>query len=148
MQGGFYEQKRLSPTGIVIVVALHGAALAALMMAKMDPPNERGFETTKVINIPLPETPPPPPPPPQSNPQEVKQQHRSVIDHVDPIVELPRPPAPIEFTRLELPEIPYSPPGRTDILPPPPPPTASGECAGRAPPGARQLPAPRRAPPM
>jgi protein TonB len=61
---GFYEQQKFRPTGLALVVALHAAALAALVLVKgpeviFDPPVR-----TTIDFIPLPKDPPEDPPPP------------------------------------------------------------------------------------
>jgi protein TonB len=62
-EGGFFEQKRTSPTSFAIVLALHGAAIGALAMAKMDPPAVEEFTRILVEHIPLQPDPPPVPEP-------------------------------------------------------------------------------------
>jgi protein TonB len=85
-QGGFLEQKPKSPGSLVIVVALHGVALTALMLAKteyirlVDPP---------IVVRPIPDTPEPPPiPEPEPDRQAPKQ--KSEIRYVPPEVPAPR----------------------------------------------------------
>jgi protein TonB len=118
MEGGFYQQRRFSPTSIATVAMIHALALGALFTAKMVTPQKPDITITKVRPIPLP---PDPPPIPEPKSNEV-QQYRSAIKRVDPIVELPPLPRPtMEITKLDLPAMP-SPPGRIDALPPPPPP--------------------------
>ena len=85
-EGGFLEQKPRSPASLVIVLAVHGAAITALALSKMEvPPNP--FVPTILKNIPLdkppPETPPEPVPEPQVRP-------KSQLDTPEPIV--PKPP--------------------------------------------------------
>jgi protein TonB len=57
---GFLAQKPASPTSLVIVIALHGAALTALMLAKTEI-ERRAPVITKMLDIP--EVKPPPPEP-------------------------------------------------------------------------------------
>jgi protein TonB len=82
-QSGFLEQKPRSPGSLAIVIAVHGAAIAALMLAKQEfiqaPP-----VVTKAYQVPLPKD-PPPEPLKKVEPRQVQ----SRIDTVPPIV--PRP---------------------------------------------------------
>jgi periplasmic protein TonB len=59
-EAGFFEQKKISPTSLVIVVTLHAAAITALALSKMEMPSNP-FTRTEVKLIPL--TPDPPPEP-------------------------------------------------------------------------------------
>ena len=83
-QSGFLEQKPRSPGSLAVVIALHGAAIAALMLAKHEfiqaPP-----VVTEIRHIPLPKDPPPEPP----KPADPRTPIISRIDTVSPIV--PRP---------------------------------------------------------
>jgi protein TonB len=120
-QGGFYEKKRLSPTGIAVVALLHGAAVTALIMAKMEGPIKDRFTRTETTWIPLPKDPPPPPPPTTKvrTEQPVSDSH---IDQFPPVVKVPPiggdtfDPGPIAIN------IPNIPPGPITLPPPPPPP--------------------------
>ena len=81
---GFLAQKPKSPTSLVIVVALHGAALTALMLAKTEfvrPPTV----ITDVFNVPVKD----PPPPEPADPVEPKPRVESRIDVVPPIIDRP-----------------------------------------------------------
>lgn len=69
-QGGFFEQKRSSPTSLAIVIAIHGAAITALAMSKMEVIDIKKFTPLEIRAIkdkpppepvePQPETPAPP----------------------------------------------------------------------------------------
>ena len=107
------ESVRKSPSTLTIVVGLHAAALAALMLVKPDmiqlaPPGP----DTEIYEVPLP---PPPPPPPQPQPEQVQP-------------ELPTPPVPqpIPFPTVPDPLVPIPLPG--------PPPVATGTILVDAPP--------------
>ncbi len=83
--GGFLEQKRRSPGSLAVVVALHGAAITALLLAKSE------FITQKdppIVVRPIPETPEPPPSPPERR-REAKELPQSVVDYVLPEVPVP-----------------------------------------------------------
>jgi len=80
-EAGFYQPRSASPTTLAVVVALHGAALTALALAKMDVIHIPKAPTTIVDFID--ETKPPPPVPPEPM---VQQHQKSVIDQVIPIV--------------------------------------------------------------
>jgi protein TonB len=75
---GFLEQKRRSPAGLVGVIAVHGAGLAALIAFGTTTFVRQKDHNPIVINVPRPHEPPPVPPPPPSprdptTPQQVDQ---------------------------------------------------------------------------
>jgi protein TonB len=119
-QGGFYETKRLSPTGLAAVVLLHGVALTALILAKQEITRHR--EPPIVVDTYDPEVPPPPKPEPK--PETDVQQHRTVIETPTPIIQIPPRPTEIDNTPLPPVKVEWTPPGKIDvpIAPPPPPP--------------------------
>jgi protein TonB len=100
-QGGFLEQRRASPGSLAIVIALHGAALTALLLAK----GEQVAEWVKpltVRNIPIE---PPPPPEPQPQPQAKTQHVKTQVTQVQPKIVIKRP-AETDFVRApDLPVI-------------------------------------------
>ena len=126
-EGGFYPTGRMNPKAAAIVVLLHGAALAALIMAKGDiiqrivnPPTEVKF---------IPET---KPPHEKVKPQSQKPQTAQTrLDTPIPIVTPPPtgpvisqptivnppplPPGPVELARVEPPHVP--PPPRVTFEP-------------------------------
>jgi protein TonB len=125
-QTGFLEQKPRSPGSLAIVVALHGAAISALMLAKME------YERVPTVITKAYEVKPDEPPPPEKiEPVEPKQQAKSRIETVTPLIkapvmhnlEIPEPkvgdPAPFIIPSIGRGEVavPADPP-----LPPPPPP--------------------------
>ncbi len=84
--GGFLEQKRRSPGSLAVVVALHGAATTALLLAKSE------FITRKdppIVVRPIPETPEPPPPSPPERREEARELPQSVVEYVPPKVPVP-----------------------------------------------------------
>lgn len=120
---GFYEQKTLRPGGLVLVVALHAAALGGLLLVKTTYDRVRP-EIIDMIPIP-PDRPPPPDEPPP--PERREAQQPSVIDTVPPIV-----PTQPQGPTVEDPPLPPLPPSTgpigdpveyagTPVLPPPPP---------------------------
>jgi protein TonB len=77
-EGGFLEQRRASPTSLMIVIALHAAAVTALMLSKTEFVRNV-IKPMEVIHIP--DTPPPPPEPQQPN-VEPKTPRQSQVDLV------------------------------------------------------------------
>jgi protein TonB len=86
-EGGFFEQKRLSPTSLTIVVAIHAAAIGTLMMAKMEPVQRQEFGKT-VIDFIKPPAEPPPPEPKKQAPTDSVVRQKTVIEAVPPKVPL------------------------------------------------------------
>lgn len=83
----FYEPRKLSPTGLAVVIAMHAAALGALALVK-GPEFIRDATRTIVYNV-TPDPVPEPDPPPQPEVQPRQPQPRSVIDQVPPVIERP-----------------------------------------------------------
>src|ERR1700684_4426824 len=118
-EGGFYQQKRMNPQAVSIVILLHGAALTALMMAKGDMV-ERIIRTPIHVEF-VPAKPVPPerktPPKPQTaqtridTPRPVTQMPTNTIIS-DPPVPLPAlvPPDPWPLPKLDLAPVPPPPP--------------------------------------
>ena len=96
-EGGFHESRRISPTGLVIVVAVHAAAITALALSKMEVEQIKIFTPIQVEDIRLPPEPEPLPPPPEPKPQP---RTRSEVTYVPPLV--PSPPT----SNLDLPVTP------------------------------------------
>lgn len=101
-QQGFLDQKPRSPFSLTIVLALHGAAISALMLAKMDYVRVPTV-ITKTYTVP---NDPPPPPPDQPKPKpepQVKSRMDTPIPVVQPrilhdvVIAEPKPPEPIPF---------------------------------------------------
>jgi protein TonB len=117
MEGGFHQPRKLSPTAIAVVVLLHGAALTALVTAKMDMPPKRIFTPIDYYPVPI-----PPPPPPHPVRQPPKEHSRDTVT-TDPS---PFPIKDAPPTYFPPPPPPGPPPstgtGSTGpTLPPPPP---------------------------
>lgn len=83
-----YQPKTASPTSFGLVVLLHGAAIAALVLAKMEIPPPEKFPTTEVTLVRV------PPPPPEEVVVEPKTElPMPQVRHFEPIVTPPpRPP--------------------------------------------------------
>jgi protein TonB len=93
-QQGFLDQKPRSPFSLTVVIALHGAAIAALMLAKMEYVRVPTV-ITKTYTVPN----DPPPPPPEKVQPKPEPQVRSRIETVTPII---RPPVLPELVIAEL----------------------------------------------
>ena len=85
-ESGFLEQRPRSPTSLIVVVAMHGAALTALALSKTEVPPSV-FVPTVMKHIPLDQPPPDNPAEPVEKPQV---RAKSQIDTPEPIV--PQPP--------------------------------------------------------
>lgn len=122
-QAGFMGPRKLSPTGLAVVVAMHAAALGALALMKGPEIVRPLFGDTEVTFIPLPPDPPENPPPPQKQrPQPA--QRPTFIDDVPRIIELPTYSEPVTVGRTE-PLVVTERPGPTIVEPrvePTPPP--------------------------
>ena len=84
---GFYEQKKFSPTGLGVVLALHAAALGALALAK--PTIFVGPEVgpTTIFDVPIETDPPEVLPPPTESVEAPIQTSR--VDTPLPVIDLP-----------------------------------------------------------
>ncbi|HEX8527275.1 MAG TPA: hypothetical protein VF689_09910, partial [Allosphingosinicella sp.] len=96
----FLEQKSVRPGSAAVVILMHGAALAALLLAKnefIDKP----VKPTTVVDIPLEDEPPPEPPPPR--PTEPPQEP---LRYTAPTSPIPVPtPGPLADNRpAEIPD--------------------------------------------
>ncbi len=125
VQGGFFEQKRSSPTGLVVVVALHAAAVTALMLAKIETPDVVPRGPFEIFDVPI--NPDPPPIPPEPVKDSVEPQ-KSEITMPRPLIEMPattdlRVPVtePTDTVTLD-PYVGTTEAPRVQPLPPPPPP--------------------------
>ena len=121
-QSGFYEQKSLRPGGLALVLGLHAAAFAGLILVKTTV-DRRDFPITKMIDIITPLPPPPDEPPP---PQRQQAQQPSRLTTVPPLVPTPSPGPTVEDTPVTpLPPLPGPIGPRVELageprLPPPP----------------------------
>ncbi len=121
-EGAHYQPHSPSKTALTAVVLLHGVAIAALALHKMEviTVSPRGpIDVVDILD---------PPPPPEVPPEPVKTppQQPSSIDLVPPVV--PTPPRPTEIVLEPMPELPVVPSRVADTVietppsPPPPPP--------------------------
>jgi protein TonB len=121
-EAGFLQQRRSSPTGFAMVVLLHAAVFAALILVKGSEIVRRTFTETHIINIPVPPD-PDPVPPPDTRPQV--QHPPTTITQVPPIVPS-HEEGPVVDNSYHPPVIPFDPgpPAHQIVLasiPPPPP---------------------------
>ena len=131
--GATYQSTKASPTALIVVVAMHGAALAALAMHKMEIVDIPGLPPTTLTNVELDKPPPEIPPEP-------------VVEPVQPSARSPYvPPAPtpmpseqqIATSSIPQPDEPIvlRPPVALDppvAIEPPPPPAPKKSQAARA----------------
>jgi len=87
MEGGFLAPRKGNAASLAIVIALHGAAITALALSKMEMPIKDIIPRLVVENIPLPADPPEVLPEPQ--PQEKQATAPSVLKAEKPLVKLP-----------------------------------------------------------
>lgn len=85
-EAGVYRPGHRSPTAFTMVVLLHGAALAALVMAKMDMPTKEKPVRTDVELIKV------KPIPDEIPPEPVEKAKPTQIDQVERIIPVPPPP--------------------------------------------------------
>jgi protein TonB len=117
-----YLQTNKSPTALTVVILMHGAALGALALSKMEV-NRKPPKPIDLINIRT------PPPPPKVEPDPVKQpqpQQRQVVTIPPRVIETPVTHTDFDTTPVPLPPKLYVQPGPVDLVlppsPPPPPP--------------------------
>ena len=124
-EGGFFEQKRSSPTGLVVVVAIHAAAVTALALAKIEAPEPFKRPPIETYDVPITPDPPPMPPEPVKDRAEPQKSELTV-----PRPEI-RPPVMTDFrspvteptdTVTVDPYVGEAERPRVEPLPPPPPP--------------------------
>jgi protein TonB len=90
-EAGFFAQKRNSPTSLGLVILLHGALIAAVVLIKGPAFTRLVDPTTRVTLIPIETDPPPDVPPPQPRqPQRPMEQ----VDQLPPLVPT-RPTGPV-----------------------------------------------------
>lgn len=99
---GFFEQKKASPLGLGAVLALHGAAIAGVLMIQAPQWFAEPKGVTKVFNVPV--DPPPPPPEPLPTPEQPAVAQISRVDVSQPIIQ------PRDFNAVPVERI-VSPPG-------------------------------------
>ena len=97
-QAGFLEQRMSSPGSLTIVIALHAAGIAGLMLWKTE------FVTNELKPFIVRNIPDAPPPPPEKPVPEVKPEVRqkTTIDQVPPVIRTERP---TEFALEPAPDI-------------------------------------------
>ena len=123
-EGAFYQQKKSSPTALAIVVLMHGAALTALAMAKMENPGRTLFGPTRVDLIPIPKDPPKVPPEPIK--QTAQPQQKTVLTPPKPVFQRPATGPTVAWTPPPAPSFVIPEPAPITIPPadPVPPPKA------------------------
>ena len=120
-EAGFFEQqRRLSPTGLAVVISLHAAGITALVLAKGPEITKGIIPPTIVRMIEVPTDPPPdiPPPPPQDRP--VHQQTR--VDVPRRNVEIPTDGPVVVSDPMPTPTWTSTPPGPDVVVEPVPQP--------------------------
>jgi protein TonB len=132
-QGGFYQQKKMSPGAIAIVVLLHGAAITAVALAREGMPAQIKPLITTIDFLNPDKDPPPHPQPKHEEPKkEILTTVRTELKVKDPPT-VPDPPRPMDFPTtvttvalgtgtIDLPPVP----------PPPPPPQPVKSQSARA----------------
>jgi len=112
-EAGFFAQKRSSPTSLALVILLHAAVLAAVIMIKAPQFIVDHGGPIVVTSIPIEQDPPPDP-----QRQERRSEQPAPIDRVRTVVDLHRDP--VIITPPWTPPLP--PPGDGFVITPPPPP--------------------------
>src|SRR5688500_15617890 len=108
-----------SPPAMLVIAVAHVAAIALVMSARLEMPDQAGRGKTEVTFVPLP--PPPKPPEPQVQPQT----QPSVVDRIPAVVPIPQPDLePLDARPVPLPPLggeivgpPVTLPPRADPLP-------------------------------
>ena len=120
-ESGFLAQKPRSATGLVIVIALHAAALTAAALSKMDVPIVERLGPIETYPV------DPPEPPPEVIPDpKPKTPATSVIDQVTPFIDTPAIADPV-IDLTDLPSLPTGPIVGIDAPKPPAPPAPPRE---------------------
>lgn len=82
---GFFQQPtRINRTGLAAVILMHGAAITALALSRMDVPIADPFHPTKTWNVPI-DPPPDPVPQPKAEPKADQQREATVPPRQVPI---------------------------------------------------------------
>src|SRR3546814_14610874 len=119
-EAGFLAQTSKSPVSLLVVIALHGAAITALALSRMDVPVVKVFTPLEIKPVPV----EPDPPPVPVEPTHTKQTP-ALVDSMKPLVALPPQPDPLVRPGpdriLPLEPIPTG-PILSDMPPPPAPP--------------------------
>jgi protein TonB len=116
-EGVLYQPKRANPTALTIVILMHGAAIAALALSKMEV-IANPFKPITVVDIKEKL-----PPPPEKTEQQQPPKQRIEVTYTPPIVKMPVADPPdlptIEMTKP--PVIEALPGPKIEALPSPPP---------------------------
>jgi protein TonB len=123
MEGAFYQQKKMNPTALAVVVLMHGAALTALALAKGEVIVE-ALKPTKIFEV---EEDKPPPEVPPKPVEKAVTPPETVLTHVPPVVETPPRDVFTEYKPLPPLEPVILQPPREIVVPkadPPAPPVA------------------------
>ena len=122
MAEGAYLATKKSPTALAVVILMHGAAIGALALHKMDVIAIGPKPPIDIIDIAAPKPPPPPKPPEVKQPPTQVQTVTAPNRIVDPPIERPR----FDDTPVDKPPLAYVNPGPVEHIappsPPPPPP--------------------------
>jgi protein TonB len=124
-EGGFFEQKRSSPTSLIVVVAIHAAAVTALALAKIETPEFLKPEPIDTYDVPITRDPPPIPPEPVKDSAEPRKSELTVPRpeyRTPPTTDLRGPVTEPTDTVVLDPYVGQAEKPRVEPLPPPPPP--------------------------
>jgi hypothetical protein len=115
MAEGAYLGTQKSPTALTIVILMHGAAIGALALSKMDVIHIGPKPPIDIIDIKT------PPPPPEIKPEPMKQQpqQRQVVTMPDRVVDPPIQRPVYDSSEVYEPPQPHIQPGPVDIIVPP-----------------------------
>lgn len=119
-EAGFFAQKRSSPKSLAMVIALHAAVFAAVVMIKSPQFIRDRFGRTEVTFVPI--NPDPPPEPQRPVEHATPQSRPTVIDQTDPVVQT-NPDNSMQVASGEnVTRFVEDSGGGDRVLPPPPPP--------------------------
>lgn len=82
-EAGFFEQRRASPTGFAMVVAMHAAVIGAVLLIKGPQVIPHSFGSTIIYDVPVPPDPDPVPP------KQIETETQTVIRRIEPVVPPP-----------------------------------------------------------
>ena len=114
-EGAFYEPKKTSPTALAVVVLMHGAAITALALAKMDNPGRIIFGPTEVDLIPIPADPPEVPPEPVEPKVQPTPQQPTVLTPAEPVFHLPTKGPTVPWTPVPTQDVVIAQPGPIEV---------------------------------
>ena len=128
-EAGFLDPKPIRPGAVAMVVLLHGAAIAALLLIKNPEVIRDAITRTKVVNVTIPPAPPPEPAPQPEQPRQQVQTYTvpplpTPARNDRPVVRDPAPQPPIRDVLPGRVDVagPVLPPQRPVVQPDPPPP--------------------------